>query len=239
MSAPLRRIRRLERFPFCISSGDGADDRGAAWLPVPAAKAPDGKIKAMNYPLKWWYRVRKWRFSHTLEYAPGFPFPAQTRDFYAHDDNTGGPPAQESDLERWPQPGVFGGDSTPGEWSWSLSMFDATNQNNPVLIDEETGVVRIGWNFEVFVTDANFIRANPAVESGDLILDPGAVQMFIDGIQVETLWRGVASAGWSGTITLTPIEYWTFPRLDGSEAIYNAETGEVEPGRTPHEARLR
>lgn len=199
----------------------------------------------MEYPLKWWYRVRRWRFSHTLKWAPDdigpptltFHFPATSREFYAHDDG-GGPPGQESGLERWPLVGVNSGDSSPSEWSWTFSMFIQTQQNNPVLVDQK-GVVRIGWNFEVFRTDSNYIRANPAVESGDVILDPGAVQMFIDGVQVQTLWRGVSSAGWSGTINFDPIEYWTYPLLDGSEAIYNAETGEVEPGRTPHEARLR
>lgn len=199
-----RRVRTLERFPFCVDPvGFGA---GAITVPT------------MDYAMKWWWRVRKWRFTHTLTYG-GTPFAAPSVDFFAHDTSflIGGqsPPSIESGLE-CPQPGIATEqtDVGPPAWIWDLSALGGVS-NDGVL-------VRVSFGISFHVDDANDLRGpGPGAEDDSTA---GAVTMLFDGVAVP-LFIGASSAPWVGTIDFTPIEFWPYPLPDGSEPIWDATTG--------------
>lgn len=249
--ALLRRVRTLTRFPFCI-------DQTPKLLPLPAVVRPDGTndLSGMDYAMKWWWRVKKWRFSHTNFVAGGAPFRASNNEeFYAHNFNlTGGPspPGNEGYLKRpcdgdmtfhsnyaWEDGGnsndPITGEPPPLSWLWNFSLFLGGPSAGVGLFEGEASIA-VGVSF--LQEDSHILQSSPS-EVGEINSPTDTPEIYIDGVRIPLMYKDADDGEWSGRVDFTPIEFWPYPLPDGSEPIYDTVTGQVNEGRSPHEAQLR
>lgn len=253
MPTTLRRVRTpITQFPFCV----GTDEK---LLELPATTRPDGVSdpSGMDYAMKWWWRVRKWNFSHTSFISGGAPFRAtQNEEFFAHDFTlTAGPPAPAAEryLKRpcdgdmtfhsnylWENGGNSNDPITglppPLSWQWNFALFLGGPSAGVGLVD---GIASIAFNISFLQEDGHILQSSPSGEFGDINSPNTTAEIYIDGVRIPIMYQDPDDGEWSGRVDFEPIEFWPYPLPDGSEPIYDTATGAVLPGMSPHEDRLK
>jgi hypothetical protein len=202
-------VRHLGLLPFCFSFSEVPEVIATFGVSTPYPIGLD--VKTL---LRWYWLVKRWTVSASLTGTGfrGVPISTSLEVTFFNGNNYSPELTTEKQLV-CRRNVVYPGDTEPGEGiPFSLLMFDE-------------GVQKVD---EVYYPSLSLGYTNGAGFIGTSLVEPGSVSggtIIMDGLTLPSWLYGQFAPITSGSITVTPSEYWPYDPLDGKGPIYDSVTG--------------
>jgi hypothetical protein len=204
-------VTHLGLLPFCFSFSAANGGYGSSSLGTSSPYPIGLDVKTL---LRWYWRIKRWTVSATLTGTGIRGTPISTSEEFTFFNGNYESPELTTEKQLVCRRSVFyQGGSEPGEAApFGILMFNE-------------GVQKVD---ELYYPSLSLGYTNGAGFIGTSQVEPGSTSggtIIMDGLTLPSWLFGQFAPITSGSITITPDEYWPYDPGDGGGPIYDSATG--------------